>query len=237
LACGCIFKAKPTNLNLKIEEKPMINKNIISLPEPSLKGEKSLEETIISRRSRRNFKSEPLTLNEVSQILWAAQGITDKSQSKRSAPSAGALYPLDIYVAVGKGGIGAIHELPLLNKGVYHFLPEEHSLEVILKGKDVRDSLADACFGQMFIVDAPVVIVITAEYSRTIGKYGQRGIQYVHQETGHVGQNIYLQVESLGLGTVTVGAFDKRKISQILNLPESYIPMYVMPIGHRSSKE
>jgi len=164
-----------------------------------------------------------LTLEEVSQILWAAQGITD-STGLRAAPSAGALYPLDVYVVVGSQGVEGLEE------GVYHYLPQSHSLEPTLEG-DVRQTLANLSIRQMFIAQAPLSLLITAEYERTTGKYGDRGVRYVHMEAGHVGQNVYLQAEALGLGTVTVGAFQDEEISRALNLPPNYMPLYVMPTG------
>jgi SagB-type dehydrogenase family enzyme len=196
----------------------------VSLPDPRLKGEMSLEETILKRRSRRDFKDFPLTLGEVSQILWAAQGVTDET-GLRAAPSAGALYPLDIYVVVGSQGVEGLGE------GVYHYFPQSHSLEATLEG-DVRQTLARLSSGQMFIAEAPLSLLITAEYERTTKKYGERGERYVHMEAGHVAQNVYLQAEALGLGTVTVGAFQDEDISQALDLPPTYRPLYVMPIGH-----
>jgi SagB-type dehydrogenase family enzyme len=199
----------------------------ISLPDPRLKGEMTLEEAILKRRSRRDLKDSPLTLGEVSQILWAAQGITDRA-GLRAAPSAGALYPLDLYLVVGKRGVEGLGE------GVYHYVPQSHSLEPTLEG-DVRQTLARLSSGQMFIAEAPLSLLITAEYERTTKKYGDRGVRYVHMEAGHVGQNVYLQAEALGLGTVTVGAFQDEEISQALNLPPSYRPLYVMPIGHPES--
>jgi len=195
----------------------------ISLPAPRLKGEMSLEEAILKRRSRRDFGDSPLTLGEISQILWAAQGITDKT-GLRAAPSAGALYPLDLYLVVGKQGVAGLGE------GVYHYLPQSHSLEPTLEG-DVRQTLARLSAGQMFIAEAPLSLLVTAEYERTTKKYGDRGVRYVHMEAGHVGQNVYLQAEALGLGTVTIGAFQDEEISQALDLPSGHRPLYVMPIG------
>lgn len=200
---------------------------IISLPEPVLKGEMSLEEAIVRRRSRRDFSDSPLTLGEVSQILWAAQGITDPG-GLRAAPSAGALYPLEVYLVTGKQGVEGLEE------GVYHYLPHSHSLQLTLRG-DVRQTLARLSAEQMFIAEAPLSLLIAAEYERTTQKYGDRGVRYVHMEVGHVGQNVYLQAEALGLGTVTVGAFQDEEISKALNLPSSYRPLYLMPIGYPQS--
>ena len=199
--------------------------NIVPLPSPKTKGEMSLEEAISRRRSQRNFTDESLTLEELSQILWAAQGLTNKERGFRSAPSAGALYPLDVYVVVGEVGVTN------LDSGVYHYLPENHSLEN-LSGGDFRNALMKVCLGQTFIADAPVSLVITAEYERTTVKYAERGERYVHMEAGHTAQNIYLQAASLGLGTVTVGAFDDEAVSEVLSLPQAHKPLYVMPLGH-----
>jgi SagB-type dehydrogenase family enzyme len=196
----------------------------IALPAPRLKGDMSLEEAILNRRSRRDFRDSPLTLGEISQVLWAAQGITDGA-GHRAAPSAGALCPLDLYLVVGKGGVEGLGE------GVYHYLPHSHSLEPTLEG-DVRQTLAQLSLQQMAIAEAPLSLLITAEYERTTGKYGDRGVRYVHMEAGHAGQNVYLQAEALRLGTVTIGAFQDEEISKALHLPPGSSPLYVMPIGH-----
>jgi SagB-type dehydrogenase family enzyme len=214
-----IFRSPPTSQPEKIVEE------ITSLPEPNLKGAKSLEEAILERRSTRDYQDKGLNLDQVSQILWAGQGITDESSGFRSAPSAGALYPLDLYLVVGENGVKE------LTAGVYHFIPQGHKLEKISSG-DLRTKVMEASLNQVFIAQAPIVLIITGEYERTTKKYGERGKQYVHLEAGHVGQNIYLQVESLGLGTVTVGAFDGEEIIKILNLPQAHKPFYVMPIGY-----
>jgi len=216
--------------------------NRIQLPAPTIKGKVSLEETIKKRRSKRRFQDKPLNIAQISQILWAAQGITEERGFKRAAPSAGALYPLDIYLVVRKveGLEGALYPLDIylvvrkvegLEVGVYHYSPEGHTIDMILKG-DLQNSLARACLGQMFIADAPLCIVITAEYERTTAKYGERGIRYVHMEAGHVGENIWLQVVALGLGTVSIGAFWDDEVSKVLNLPPEHKPLYVFPIGY-----
>lgn len=118
-----------------------------------------------------------------------------------------------------------------IESGVYHYHPTNYALNLILKG-DWQNSLAKACLAQMFIADAPLSIVITAEYERTTGKYGERGIRYVHMEAGHVGQNICLQAVALGLGTVPIGAFRDDEVLRVLNLPEERKPLYVFPIGY-----
>ena len=202
-----------------VEEMPRI-----ALPVPRLKGDTSLEEVISKRRSRREFRDSTLALEQVSQVLWAAQGITDPS-GLRAAPSAGALYPLDLYLAVGQQAVEGLAE------GVYHYDPQGHGLERILEG-DVREVVARVATEQMFIAEAPVILVITGEYERTTWKYSDRGVRYVHMEAGHAAQNVYLQAEALGLGTVTAGAFQDEELSRTLGLPTERRPLYVMPIGH-----
>ena len=197
----------------------------IGLPNPLLKGEMSLEEAISRRRSRREFEDHPLTPEELAQILWAAQGITDQEGLKRAAPSAGALYPLDLYVVVGRRGVEGLRE------GAYHYLPQSHSLELVSSG-DSRQALAQHASGQMFIAEAPVVVVVTAEYQQTTKKYGERGVRYVHMEAGHVGQDICLQVQALGLATVTIGAFQDEEVTRTLGLPPNHEPLYIIPAGH-----
>jgi len=196
----------------------------IALPAPRLKGEMSLEEVVSKRRSRRQFRSSPLTLEQVSQILWASQGITNR-EGLRAAPSAGALYPLDLYLAVGRQAIEGLAE------GVYRYDPQGHVLERILEG-DVRQTLARLAVEQTFIAEAPLVLVITGEYERTSWKYGDRATRYVHMEAGHAAQNVYLQAEALGLGTVVAGSFQDEEVSEALGLPAGHRPLYMMPIGY-----
>jgi SagB-type dehydrogenase family enzyme len=195
----------------------------MALPAPRLKGEMSLEEAISRRRSRREFRASPLALEQVSQILWAAQGVTNR-EGLRAAPSAGALCPLDVYLAVGGQAVEGLAE------GVHHYDPEGHALERILEG-DVRQTLARLAV-QTFIAEAPVVLVITGEYERTSWKYGDRATRYVHMEAGHAAQNVYLQAEALGLGTVVAGSFQVEAVSQALGLPAGHRPLYMMPIGY-----
>lgn len=199
---------------------------MIFLPSPQTKGKVSLEEAIAKRRSKRDFLDQPLTLSQLSQILWAAQGITleEWGTKYRSAPSAGALYPLELYLVVRKaGGEG-------LETGVYHYLPEKHSLELHHRMADHQDFVT-ACLGQEACDQAPVTLVMTAVYERTMVKYGERGRQYVHLEAGHAAENICLQVVTLDLGTVTIGAFVNDELGRVLNLPQDHQPLYILPIG------
>lgn len=205
-------------------EKVMAEERIL-LPPPKKEGRISLEETIQKRRSRRAFEDLPLSLEQVSQLLWAAQGITGEEGFFRSSPSAGATYPLTLWVVVGKRGVKGLKE------GVYRYLPHPHALVFWLKN-DLREGLARAALGQKFIAEAPLTLVISADYNRTTRRYGKRGIRYVHIEVGHVGENIYLQAEALGLGTVAVGAFWDEKVKSLLKLPREEDPLYLMPVGY-----
>ena len=206
---------------------PMFASSIkkIKLPSPSFKGELSVEEAIKERRSQRSFLDRPLSLSQVSQILWAAQGITEEGGFKRAAPSAGALYPLEIYLVV--------RNVEGLEKGVYHYHPQDHMVSFVLKG-DYQDLLARACLSQSFVAASPLSIVIAAEYERTTIKYGERGVRYVLIEVGHVGQNICLQAVALGLATCPVGAFMDEEVSRVLELPRRHRPLYVLPVGYAS---
>ena len=196
---------------------------VIKLPLPQLKGEVSLEEAIAKRRSIRRYRVEPLTLSQLGQILWSAQGITGPGEL-RAAPSAGATYPLEIFILVGNKTVEEIQS------GIYHYEVDSHSLSLHLRG-DLRLDLARASLNQAFIAQAPVDIVICAIYPRTSYTYGRRGERYVHMEVGHVGENIHLQAAALGLATVEVGAFDDEVVRNILDLEESIKPLYIMPLG------
>jgi len=206
---------------------PMFASSIkkIKLPSPSFKGELSVEEAIKERRSRRSFLDRPLSLSQVSQILWAAQGITEEGGFKRAAPSAGALYPLEIYLAV--------RNVEELKPGVYHYHPRDHVVSFVLKG-NYQDPLARACLSQSFVADSPLSIIIAAEYERTTIKYGERGVRYVLIEVGHVGENICLQAVALGLATCPVGAFVDEEVSRVLELPKRHRPLYVLTVGYAS---
>ena len=196
----------------------------IKLSLPQKKSDIFLEKAISRRRSIREYKDEPLTLEEVSQLLWAAQGIT-AGWGGRTAPSAGALYPLEIYLVAGR--------VKNLEPGIYHYRPDGHFLVKVVSG-DKRFALFNAGLWQSPIKNAPISLVICAEYSRTTRKYGERGRKYVHIEVGHVGQNIYLQAESLGLGTVAIGAFNDGAVKKILKL-DAEEPLYIMPVGKGSN--
>ena len=198
----------------------------IPLPKPSSDGKLSLEKAIKGRRTIREFKDRVLSMTHLSQLLWAAQGITDSIEMKRAVPSAGALYPLDIYVIVGEKGVQG------MEAGVYHYLPRTHEILPIAKG-DLRKEVALASLRQTWMAKAPVIFVITAEYKRNAWKYGERGIRYALIEVGHVGQNLFLQAEALGLGAGIVGAFNDLEVSKVARLPSKQEPLLIMPVGYK----
>lgn len=207
---------------------PDKNDSIIKLPNPSLKGTVSVEEAINKRRSRRNFERTPLSIGQLSQILWCAQGITNKKGERRASPSAGATYPMTIYVIIGDKTCGNI------TAGAYEYLPREHGLKLHIPGL-LNEDLIKAAMNQAFVGQAPIALVCTADYTRTTNKYDERGKMYVHMEAGHIGQNVHLQAEAMGLGTCMIGAFSDDTVSRLLKLGGDRKPLYIMPIGKPSS--
>jgi len=195
----------------------------IKLPSPNPQGKTSVEAAISKRRSVRRFRAQPLSLAQLSQLLWSAQGITG-SGGRRAVPSAGATYPLEIFVVVGAHGIEN------LAAGLYHYQVDNHSLSLHLSG-DLRQKLADAALGQSLIANCPVVIVVCALHPRTAYRYGRRGERYIHMEVGHVGQNLSLQAVALGLATVMIGAFEDEEVSKALKIEEQIKPLYIIPVG------
>jgi SagB-type dehydrogenase family enzyme len=194
---------------------------VVKLPEPRYDSQTSVETALQQRRSTRNYVDEPLTLPEVSQLLWAAQGITHP-RGFRTAPSAGALYPLEVYLVAG--------QVSDLSEGIYKYQPRQHELVRVAEG-DKRSELASAALGQKWVRNGAAVIVIAAVYERTMRKYGQRGERYAHIEVGHAAQNVYLQAGALQLGTVIVGAFYDDEVKNVLNMPDEEQPLCIMPVG------
>lgn len=199
----------------------MGNPSSINLPEPHTDAGTSVEQALRLRRSVRTFAEKPLQLSEVAQLLWSAQGITSRD-GLRTAPSAGALYPLEIYLVAG-----SVNDLPV---GIWHYLPDNHRLEQ-LNDTDIRNPLAHAALDQAWIREAAAVVVFAAVYERTTRKYGKRGIRYVHIEAGHAAENLFLQAVSLDLNTVIVGAFRDDAIRNALKLPQDHVPLILMPVG------
>ncbi len=200
----------------------MKEQKIIKLPKPENISKISIEEALLKRRSIREYKDEALTIKEVSQILWSAQGITEPKKKFRTAPSAGAIFPLNIYLVVNK--------VENIEKGIYKYLPETHEIIQFLN-EDKREDIYKACLQQSCIKNGAIIIVITGNFEKIKKRYSERGVRYTYIEVGHCSQNIYLQCVSLNLGTVAVGAFYDEEVKKILKLPDEEEPLYLMPIG------
>jgi SagB-type dehydrogenase family enzyme len=189
----------------------------LKLPEPRLASEVPLEKALAERHSVRAFTDELLGLEDISQLCWAAQGITRKSRGFRTAPSAGALFPLELYL--------------LTPEAVFRYLPSEHALKVEALG-DIRGDLGGAALGQGAVHNGVCTFVICGVLERTRVKYGERALQYVYIEAGHAAQNILLQAVALELGGVPVGAFRDDAVAGVLDLPKGWMPLYIIPTGH-----
>jgi SagB-type dehydrogenase family enzyme len=196
------------------------------LPQPDVTGQVPLEKTIKSRRTVRSFAPTCIALKDFSQLLWAAQGVIETGGFRRSVPSGGALYPIDVYAVVGESGVQEIES------GVYHYDPGAHEI-ILVKEGDLRRELAKASLGQMWMAAAPVDLIVTAEYKRSSSKYGERGVRYSMIEAGHVGQNIFLQAEALGLGAGIVGAFHDQEVTWVAKLGQGHEPLLIMPVGYK----
>ena len=231
LFCLILFIAFPAcNSETSENERNSEPLLIYILPAPRTDGSISVEHALANRRSRRHFQDRAITKEQLSQILWAAYGITypiphhpNLRGGLRTTPSAGAMFPLEIYVIAGN--------VEGLAPGVYRYISGEHKLVRVIAG-DIREQLSEAALGQRMIRDAPATVFFSAVFSRMTGRYGQRGRRYVYMEIGHSAQNIYLQAEALGLGTCAVGAFTDSRVRQLLRLPADEEPLYIMPIGY-----
>ena len=195
----------------------------VKLPEPLYDSKTSVEKALQKRRSLRQYKNLPITLRELSQLLWAAQGISGTG-GRRTAPSAGALYPLEVCVVAGN--------VTGLSVGIYSYDPHNHELRRVLDS-DKRAELSKAALGQSSINKAAAILVISAVYERVTGKYGERGVRYAHMEAGHAAENVFLQAVSLDLGTVVIGAFHDEQVRAVLHLPGKVQPLYLMPMGKK----
>ncbi|MDZ7269520.1 MAG: SagB/ThcOx family dehydrogenase [candidate division KSB1 bacterium] len=189
---------------------------LVKLPPPQQRGQVSLEQALAARRSLRTFGAAPLAWQETGQLLWAAQGVTEPREGLRTAPSAGALYPLEIYVATAAG--------------VFHYQPRAHQVQRVL-ARDCRTELSRAAWEQECVRDAPAVFILTAFAERTARKYGERSRRYVAFEAGHAAQNLLLQATALGLGAVPVGAFSDARLASVLPLAAGEQPLYLIPVG------
>ena len=194
----------------------------IKLPVPDVSGDTTIEENIAKRRSIRSYSNTSLSLKDVSQLLWAAQGVTSDI-GFRTAPSAGALYPLEVYlVAINVDG---------LDVGVYRYMPDNHSIVQTIEG-NIGDELSIAALSQPQVRDCAANVVFAADHSRSTAKYGKRGIRYTSIEIGHAAQNVCLQGVALGIGTCTVGAFDDERVRQVLKLPDNENALYILSLGY-----
>ncbi len=194
---------------------------ISPLPAPVRDGHLPVETALAQRRSIREYRDEPLPLAAVAQLMWAAQGLSHP-EGFRTAPSAGALYPLEVIAVVGR--------VDGLTPGVYRYRPASHSLVLVGEG-DQRRAVAAAALGQDWMEQAPLIVVLSACYERTTRKYGARGIRYAHLEAGHAAQNLCLQAVALRLGTAVVGAFDDAVLQVRLGLAEDEQPLSLIPVG------
>ena len=194
----------------------------IFLPSPVYQGEISVEQCLYSRRSHRQYSDKTTSLDKLSQLLWAAQGISDNQSGFRTSPSAGALFPFTVYLQVMD-----VHKL---SPGIYSYYPDGHFIKLIEPG-NFKDDIANAALGQNWIKQANLIIFLAADFNITTAVYGSRGERYVWMEAGHIAQNIYLQSTSLNLGSVAVGAYRDQQINEILNLPENLTCVYIMVVG------
>jgi SagB-type dehydrogenase family enzyme len=200
-----------------------------TLPVPDVKGSRSFEEVLSKRRSRRSFSRSAVSVEEISQILWAANGISETldhsrtDRKLRTAPSAGATYPLELYLLAGN--------ITGIDPGVYRHNPFEHSLTRIID-RNIKTEMASAALDQDMIETAPACLFYSAVYDRSTNVYGRRGSErYVCMDLGHSAQNVYLQAEALNLGTCAIGAFNDLAVIKLMHLPDHETPLYIMPIG------
>jgi SagB-type dehydrogenase family enzyme len=227
-------KTKHTLLNvlrsvLKWESQPPLYKKYpkakkIKLPKLGYEG-LSLEEALRTRRSIRDYTDKPLLLNALSQLLFSAQGVTDRDGDLmlRTAPSAGALYPIEIYVVV--------NNVAGLEKGIYHYTVPDHELELTQKG-DFRRKIIGCALDQEMAGESDVTFILTAIFQRVTWKYEERGYRYAYMEAGHIGQNIALQAASLGLGAVGIGAFYDDDVNKLIGIDgKSEAALYLYAVG------
>jgi SagB-type dehydrogenase family enzyme len=197
-------------------------RDAVALPAAQHDGDVALEAALAMRRSTRTLAARPLSLVDVAQLMWAGQGL-NRAGGGRTAPSAGALYPLELHLVAG-----AVTDLP---PGLYRYRPARHDLAPDATG-DLRVELARVARQQSWIADAAAVLVVAAVERRTAGKYGDRARRYVLLEAGHAAQNIALQAAALGLGCTPVGAFDDDRLHALLDLPREERPLCLLPVGH-----
>jgi SagB-type dehydrogenase family enzyme len=198
----------------------------VALPRVKDRGGPSLWTAMGTRRSRRGFTSDPLSLEHLSQLCWAAQGVTAEMHGLplRTTPSAGGLYPIETYVVANR--------VAGLERGVYHYYPVDHSLERLAEG-DYGAAVAHAALDQGMCARAPAVFVWTAIVQRSRMKYGQRCYRYIYLDAGHVGHSVALAAEGLGLGLCAVGAFYDDEVEELVGADgEEEVAVYLACVGH-----
>jgi SagB-type dehydrogenase family enzyme len=198
----------------------------LELSPPETAGGARLWDAVRKRRSIRNYRNQPLSEAHLSQLLWATQGITRQEMgfAFRSAPSAGALYPVETYVAV--------HSVESIDAGIYHYGIQKHELELLNKG-DFRDAVARAALDQDMAYSASIVFIWTALFQRSKWKYGQRAYRYIYIDAGHIAQNLALTAVSLGLGSCQIAALYDDEVNSLLGIDgikESVL--YMSSVGH-----
>ncbi len=207
---------------------PCVAADAVTLPKPSFTGKLPVEKAMLQKKSVREFGNKPLSLAEVSQILWAANGNLPvdavSSATTKVIPSAGGLYPLEVFVVSGKDTVTGLAE------GIYQYNPSANTLQTLGSG-DSRAVVASACLSQLWMARAPIMVVIGGVFARTTAKYADQGIRYVFMEAGNSNQNIYLEAQSLGLKVATVGAFQSEQVAAAAKLPSGVTPLLVMPVG------
>lgn len=194
----------------------------IKLPEQKPAARSLIEAVLEKRRSVRSYSERELTESDTARFLRAAQGISSE-EGFRTAPSAGALYPLEVHLVAGN--------VRGIEPGVYRYIPDEDALIRELAG-DLRAELSEASLSQPQVRDAPASLVISAVYPRITGKYSKRGIRYADMEAGHAAQNVCLLAAELGMGTCPIGAFEDEDVRKVLKLPTNEDPLYILPLGH-----
>jgi SagB-type dehydrogenase family enzyme len=197
----------------------------IKLPAPATKGTVSVEEALQGRRSTKKFANRSLELAQISQLLWAADGL-NRPEGKRTAPSGRAAYPMELYLVVGERGVTN------LAPGVYRYVVADQALELVATG-EFRPAVVKACNSQVWIGEAPVIVVITGDIKRSEAKNGEQAALFTHVEAGFIGQNIFLQAGALNLGAGVAGGFKDKPLAQALKIPENNVPFLVMPVGHK----
>jgi SagB-type dehydrogenase family enzyme len=222
---GEIFQQKSKNIrgvgrsNVSDQQRSSLYKNYenaisrISLPKPEFSPDIQFWDIINKRHTTRAFKNEPLSIMDLSQLLFGMSGLTRifPKFAFRTVPSAGALFPIEIYAI--------INDVSGIEQGIYHYNIEKHELEYLKQG-DFRKSVADACYGQRMIAKSAVNFIWTAMIERTRINYAERAYRYIYLDCGHLGQNFYLVAEALRLNACVVGAYYDDEINKILDLDE-----------------